>query len=258
MVGGPLAGFLIALIGAAQTLFVDAATFGISALLIWWLVPKPVSQPHQAGAGYLAGLREGLHFVWNDRLIRAVLAMVMVTNLLDYGASVVLFTLYADQVLGGPAPLGLMIGAFGIGSVLGAFGYGVVGERLPKRWTFLLAFAVGGAPRFFLLAAQPGLAVILASYVALGAIGGVINPLLMVVVYGRVPADARGRIFGVLRAAAWGAMPIGTVIAGYLAQSVGLLTSLMIVGGAYLLATLSPAMGKVWSEMDRPPPKVSG
>lgn len=115
-------------------LFIDAATLAISASLIWRLVPPPAQEKTtDAAGGYLGGLREGVRLVWNDRLIRAVLAMVMVTNLLDFGVSAVLFPVYADRVLGGAADLGLIIGAFGVGSVLGALAYGAIGPRLPKR-----------------------------------------------------------------------------------------------------------------------------
>jgi hypothetical protein len=73
MAGGPLAGFLIPLIGPAQVLFIDAATFAISASLIWRLVPPPAQEKTtDAAGGYLGGLREGVRPVWNDRLIRAV------------------------------------------------------------------------------------------------------------------------------------------------------------------------------------------
>ncbi|MGH8928342.1 MAG: MFS transporter [Acidimicrobiia bacterium] len=250
MAAGPLAGFLIALIGPAQVLLVDAATFGLSALLVWGLVPARKPVQGQAVGGYLSQLREGLRFIWDDRLIRAVLAMVMITNLLDYGVFAVLFPLYADEVLGGPTALGLIIGAFGIGSVLGAVVYGAVGDRLPKRLTFLLAFLIGGSPRLFLLAAQPGLEVILPSYLVLGIATGAINPLLLVVAYQRIPAVIRGRAFGVTRAAAWGAMPLGTILAGYLADAFGLRATVFVFASAYLLASLSPAIGKVWLQMD--------
>lgn len=251
MAGPPLAGLLIALLGPAQALFADAATFAVSALLVWRFVPQPARDEESRPGGYVSELRAGLGLVWSDRLIRAVLAMVMITNLLDFGVFAVLYPLYADQVLGGPADLGLMIGAFGVGSVLGAIAYGAVGERLPRRLTFFLAFLIAGAPRLFLLAAEPGLEVILPVFLLLGIASGSINPLLMVVAYERIPAGARGRVIGVIRAATWGAMPVGTLLAGFLAESIGLAASLLIVGVAYLVATLSPAVGQVWSQMDR-------
>ena len=254
MVGAPLAGFLIALLGAAQALFVDAATFAISALLVWRFVLRQttVHESERRGA-YLTALRGGLSLVWNDRLMRAILAMLMIANLLDFGLLAVLFPLYADQVLSGPTDLGLMIGAFAMGSLLGTIAYGALGPRLPRRLTFFIVFLISGAPRLFLLAAQPGLVIILPVFLVLGIAGGAINPLLMVVAYERIPATARGRVIGVIRAASWGAMPLGTLLAGFLSESIGLGTALLILGTLYLLATLSPAIGRVWSEMDRAP-----
>jgi hypothetical protein len=73
LVGAPLAGVLIALVGASNVLFVDAATFAISAALIALGVPSAASAGAEAEAegarGYLSELLEGLRFVRTNVLI---------------------------------------------------------------------------------------------------------------------------------------------------------------------------------------------
>jgi len=78
VVGPILGGILIAAIGAANVLFVDAASFVASALLVAIGVPAAASRAEPAAApgghGYLAELREGLRFI---RAHTVLLSMIL-------------------------------------------------------------------------------------------------------------------------------------------------------------------------------------
>jgi hypothetical protein len=84
-VGAPVAGVLIVAIGASNLLWIDAATFAVSALLISLAVPvnlsrrsaavtgtpsgePPASQEEQNAPGqrYFARLAGGIAFLWRD------------------------------------------------------------------------------------------------------------------------------------------------------------------------------------------------
>jgi hypothetical protein len=121
MAGGPIAGILIAVVGASQVLLVDAATFALSAALLTLLVPRAVRAADEpAPARYLAQLREGFAFIRHDPLIRAIVVMVLFTNMLDGAFSTVILPVYADRVLDSAVALGLMVGVFGVGAMTGA------------------------------------------------------------------------------------------------------------------------------------------
>src|SRR5262249_43214638 len=143
MVGAPLAGVLIVWLGPTTLLLVDGATFLLSAAMIRLGVP-PITRLEREPAGYLRSLGEGLAFLWNDRLLRSVVAMVLVTNLLDTGLGQVLLPLYARDVAHDPRVFGLLVGAVGAGAVAGTIAYGTLGTRLPRRMTFALCFLVAG------------------------------------------------------------------------------------------------------------------
>lgn len=103
--------------GRLQALFVDSASFLISALLVARLVrvagqvvEQEVPEP------YWKGLRAGLTFVLKDRLMRAIVAIVVVTNLFDAANSTVLLPVYAERELGGAVALGLLVGVTGGGA----------------------------------------------------------------------------------------------------------------------------------------------
>jgi MFS family permease len=239
MVGAPLAGVLILLLGASNVLWVDAATFAISAGLVAAMVPS--SRPRAGPSprrGYVGELREGLRYLGRDRLMRTIVIVVMLTNFLDGPLSPVILPVYANRVLGSPVSLGLLVGAFGAAALLGAVAYGMVGHRLPRRATFIAAFIAAGLP-FWALATLPPLPVALAAMAAVGLAAGPINPLLATVAQERVPPALRGRVFGIVTAGAFAALPLGVLLAGYLVEWLGLRSTILVVAGGYLLVTVS-------------------
>ncbi|CRK56445.1 FIG01126565: hypothetical protein [Alloactinosynnema sp. L-07] len=256
MVGAPLAGVLIAVLGPQQVLLVDAGTFLVSALIIGLLVPE-VGTAEESEGGYRERMRRGFAYLRGDRLMLAIMVMVMVTNLLDAALSSVLIPVYANDILHSSVALGLIVGVFGGCAMAGTMLYAWVGLRLPRRITYTVAFLLVGAPRYFVMAAEPGLAVILVTMAVSGLLCGAINPILGVVEYERVPDDVRPMVLGVISAAVLVGAPIGAVAAGLAVEVVGLGPTLVVAGVAYLAATVCPAVFPVWREMDAKPELVA-
>ncbi|WP_435594370.1 hypothetical protein [Streptomyces panacea] len=85
---------------------------------------------------------------------------------------------------------------------------------------------------------------------AAGVAGGTINPILTTVMYERVSNRLRSRVAGAMTAGCELAMPLGGLTAGLLAEGAGLSPALLLMGGLYLLASLSPALLPVWRGLD--------
>jgi MFS family permease len=216
---------LILLLGASNVLWVDAAPFAISAGLVAVMVPSsPPSTDPPPRWGYVGELREGLRYLRRDRLMRTIVLIVMVTNFLDGPLSPVILPVFANRVLGSPVSLGLLVGAFGAAALLGAVAFGMVGHRLPRRATFIAAFIAAGLP-FWALATLPPLPIALAAMAAVGLAAGPINPLLATIAQERVPTNLRGRVFGIVSAGAFAALPLGVLLAGYLLVTLSLLVN---------------------------------
>src|SRR5262249_26255887 len=66
-IGPALGGLLIALIGAANVLVIDAATFLVAFVLIAAFVPRTPRAPADPGGG---GAMEGLRWLWRNRPVR--------------------------------------------------------------------------------------------------------------------------------------------------------------------------------------------
>jgi MFS family permease len=259
MAGAPLAGLLIAAFGATRLgpvalLLIDAATFLASSLLIGCGVPSAGYRAGERDAdGYLARLREGLAFLWRDRLLRAITLMILVANMLSTGRSQVLLPVYAREVLGDPRGLGLMLGLTGGGAMVGALAYGMVGHRLPRRPTYAVCFLLATVPGMFVLAVRPPFVVILGTLTVCGVLSGALNPLLGVVEFERIPARLRARVLGAADAGAYAGMPLGGLLAGALTGWLGLTWALFAFAGALTIICLPPFFGTVWRDLDAAP-----
>jgi MFS family permease len=234
LIGAPLGGVLVAAVGATAALWIDAASFLVSAALVLLLVPRPRREAEAPRGRFFAELGEGLRFIWSRRLVRAVVVMVLLSNLIEAPGSVVL-AVFARDEYGSAADFGLLVGALGGAALVGALGYSLIGHRLPRRKTFLVCFA--GVPIGYLaLAAQPTLPVAIAALVLAGLAAGPINPLLFTVQTEIVPAELRGRVFGAIRAGAWAAIPLGILLGGLLVSAIGAPATFLAMG--VLLATV--------------------
>jgi MFS family permease len=249
MVAAPLAGVLIALIGAPNLLVVDAATFAVSATVVALLVPRP-PRTERAGTNYLHDLRAGLRCVAADPLIRAVTVMCMMTNMLDAGYGAVLLPVHAERVLHSPQAYGLIIGTSGGCALAGALAFGAWGGRLPRRRTFLVAFVLCGLPRYAMLALAAPLPAILGVGAVSGFASGALNPIMDTALLQRIPAAMRARVWGVVVAGCSAAMPLGALVGGLAVQGTRLRTALWLFGGAYLAVTSWPLFGTAWDGLE--------
>ncbi|HEX8004584.1 MAG TPA: MFS transporter [Mycobacteriales bacterium] len=250
MVGFPVAGLLIALLGAPNMLVVDAATFVVSAALVYLLVPPP-PPVERVRTRYLADLREGLGYMRQDATTRSVVLMCMATNMLDAGFGGVMLPFYAERVLDDRRALGLVVGVAGAAALAGALAFGAVGQRLPRRATFFVAFLLCGPPRFFVVASGARLAVLVAVTAMSGLFAGALNPIMDTAIFDRVPEHLRARVWGVVIAGSSAAIPVGGVLAGLSVEELGFTTTLVTFGTAYLLVTLTPLVGSSWSGLER-------
>jgi MFS family permease len=259
MVGAPLAGVLVAAIGPARVLYVDAGTFLFSALLIWLVVPRAgsVGRPARAGfLGYLAQFREGASYLRTDRLVLGIVLMVSATNGLDAGMSSVTLPVYATDVLHSSVAFGLITAVLGAGAVVGAVIFSWRGSRW-RRWpVYAAAYLTVGGPRFAVFLLRPGLPVLLTVTFVLGIGSGMINPILNAVLYERVPERLRARAFGTLNAGQLACVPLGSLLVGMLIGGFGWYLSIMVTGGLYLTATLCPLLFPSWRQLDRHPEPV--
>jgi predicted MFS family arabinose efflux permease len=251
MAGASLAGVLILGLGPVSLLVVDGGTFLVSAVLVGSSVPRITRDGGgSAASGYLARLREGMGFLWRDQVLRGIIVILLVSNMLDTGLSQVLLPAYAKETARDPRVLGLLIGAVGAGALAGTLVYGAIGARLPPRATFAVAMLLGGAPRPLVLAAGAPFGVALAVMAISGFACGAVNPLMGVIQFARIPGRLRARVLGASTACAYAGMPLGGLLAGFLAAAASLRATLVTFAVIYLLVSVPPFLGRSWKTAD--------
>ena len=253
LVGASLAGILITLIGTSNLLWLDGASFAISALLIGILIPSTLIYTQvkvKENHSYWADLASGIHFIRRDSLILAIVIVALVTNLLDAAFFSVVEPAYIKQVFNSAIPLGLISAALGGAGFVGAIIFGAIGHRLPRRLTFGTTYIIGGALRFwaFLVPVLPFLIVV---HILAGLAIGAINPLIDTVTFERTAKKMRARVFGIIATGTLIGVPLGTVSSSYVATLLGLRTTIIAMGTIYLLTTLSLLINPALKAMDR-------
>jgi len=254
MVGAPLGGLLIALMGTENVLWLDAASFfvsaGIVAIAIKSREPEQQEESKESGGRFFEELREGLRFIYTDKLVLVIVVMIMATNFLDAVFGGVVQPVFVKEVYDRALELGLLIAANGAGAVIGALIFSAVGERLPRHTVFVAGFVLTGF-RFLIYAMYPPIWTLI-TLVVISSIGaGPLNPILNAVGYERIPRNMLGRVGGAISASAVGAMPLGMLIGGVLTEQLGVHTMLIGLGIIYLATTLSMALIPVMKEMNQ-------
>jgi len=257
LAGAAIAGGVVAAVGGADALVVDAASFLVSAVVLVattrglaTATPAAEARSPSGVRGYLRELREGWTFTRRDPVLMGIAVMVAVTNLLDQAWSVVLVPVWAHDSGNGVAAVGVLAATFGGAAVLGSLVATAYAERLPRHLTYLVCFFLGGVPRFVALALDSPLWAILLVAVVGGCAAGFINPVLGAVLFERTPAHLMGRVSAMNIAMSWSLIPLGGVLGGVAVGAFGLAPALLLVGGAYLVTTLAPAAQPRWREMD--------
>jgi predicted MFS family arabinose efflux permease len=250
LVGAPLGGVLVTQLGSTTALWLDAASFLVSAALVATAIPVVHREiPPEAPTRYLGELAEGLRFISRDRLFRALVATSLATNLLDAPFPVAM-PVFAREAFGSATDLGVMYGVFGGCALLGALAYSAAGHRLPRRATYLTAYAF--VPVMYVtLATTPSLAVTLVALGVAGFAAGPINPVINTVQFAIVPPHMRGRVFGAVRAAAWASIPLGVLVGGVIIDTVGVAATFLGIGLCYVAVTLYGFFNPAFREMDR-------
>ena len=237
--GAPLAGILIAVIGAPATLWLDAASFVVSGAAVLLFVPSVRRVAVAVPRRYLSEVLDGLRFVVGDSVVSGFLVITMVGNLIMAALAPVILPVYAREAFGSASQLGFMIAAYGVGGLIGTAVFGAWAARLSRRWFYTIAL-VGMPLSAVGIALLPPLGVLLLALAALGTFPGILVPLRNTVLQERTPTAMRGRLFSTLQAAQLTVVPFGLLATGLLLEAVGLGPALVLfAAGLAAFATVS-------------------
>lgn len=211
--GPAIGGFLVALLGPAAVLLIDAGSYLVAVALVAAFVPP--SPPTASSEPSTRGVLSGLRYVWRDRrLARTVVGLAV----FELGWTAMMATLPVAarrRYHAGAGLAGWLLASYGAGSVLG----GLVSSRaraVDDRIA-LLAIAGAAASTWPLLAALPAWG--LATAVAVnGLCAGLFFPRFFASVTVRTPAALRAGVSTSVTTAISATGPLGFAGAGFLLQ----------------------------------------
>lgn len=245
----PLAGIAIAALGASHVLWLDAASFAISAAVYWAVVPS-FHQIRETAEPYWTQVKAGLSFLRQSRLLTVILLLSAFINMLTAPLFGLAFAVLAKDVYGSSRALGWMLGAEGLGAVASLAIYSSRGAGWSRRRTVVFGFFLFCLP--ILVVAATSHLWLVAVALAISGIGiGPTNPVIFTILQERTPVELRGRVFGGVIACALVASPLGMLVVGGVIQRAGARPVIFGIGVLLLAAGLLLANAKSLHDMDR-------
>jgi DHA3 family macrolide efflux protein-like MFS transporter len=239
----PLGALLLAAMPMELILAVDVVTAMVAIGTLFLVsVPQPEGASTTRGAtAVLADMRDGLRFVWGWRGLVIILGMSAVLNLLLNPAFALLPILVTRHFRGGATELAWMESAMGIGVLLGGLTLSVWGGFKRRVITAMLAGVIMGVGMLVVgLTPAESFLVGTGALFVVGLMNPIINGSLFAALQGTVPANMQGRVFALVISTSSAMSPLGMVLAGPVADALGV--QVWFVAGGLATALLCAGM----------------
>ena len=243
LIGPAIAGLVIGAFGEGWCFLVDGLSYiaVIASLLLMRIQPTGI---RRSTAGMLEQVREGWNYVRRFRPLRTILLLFALTSLMGYPYAV-LMPVFAGQILhGGPATLGWLTGASGVGALVSALSLAVRKSVVGlTRMVPIAAAMLGFALILFGLSHTLWISLVLMVFVGFGLMQGA--SASNTIIQSLVTDDKRARVMSYYTMAFFGAAPFGSLLAGLLAHRIGAPYTLIFTG-AFCVA------GSLWFTLQLP------
>ena len=243
MAGYPIGGFLFGL-GRAVPFLVDAVSY-LASIATLLLIRRPFQEQRvEPRRHLLREIGEGIAWLWGQPFLRAAAVLVAGSNLLFQALVLVLIVIARDNGASS-AMIGVMLAGAGVGGVLGSLAAPWLQRRVSGR------LVVIGANWVWALLVAP--VAFVGNPYALGALFAVmafVGPAWNVVIGAYqltlTPEPLLGRVASAELLVAYGAIPLGSLAAGFLLEWIGGTGTALAIAGFMLAlaiaATVSPAV----------------
>ena len=240
LAGPAIAGFAIQAIGAARAIYIDAASFLVSAVSVW-LIKKPEPKPAPVAAsgrtGFWHEMWEGIQVVIHNPTLWKIAGSTATSNLgSNMAFAVELIFMYRYLHLA-PGAVGLIFAIGAIGGIVGAAASGAIAKRLGVGVTLLVSILGGGLLMATPLAAQTNAPVFLSVVLFLTFIIEAPYNITQVSLRQAITPDrVQGRMNATMRTIVLGTIPIGSMAGGILGSTVGVVPTIVLGGFIAMLA----------------------
>jgi len=220
LLGPPLGGVLIGLIGAANVLVVDAATYLVSFALVALFVPTRKPAPKEEGTDS-GGLLAGLKFLVREPLLRVWIPLFVAGDA-AWQAFFIAVPVLTIERFGADAKIaGALFAGFGAGALIGNFlSFRFLAQRIDGLRLIALSVPLQAAPLWLLTLHLPARAMFGAILVS-GIGNGICNPTIHSLFTLRMPVAIRPKAMSAATVI-WGlGTPLGLLFAGPVLATLG-------------------------------------
>ena len=186
--------------------------------------------------GLVDGLRDAARVAWRSPRIRTVLLLIAVLSLVGVNFRVLLPVLASSTLDADAALFGVLFACFGAGALLGSLAAAAAARSASVR-VFLVGFGAYSAAMLVLAPLRSAAAAAVVLFV-IGACFSVWATSGQSIVLLDAPDALRGRIGGLLLFAFLGVQPVGSLLAGWLADTGGTTLAFVVAGSVGGAATL--------------------
>jgi MFS family permease len=246
-IAGPLlAGLLITVAPVQQVLWVDAASFLVSAGMLL-LITRTFNGPREAEArrAIRQEVVEGLRYVLGHPVLRNISAMMALINLVGATVYTQLVVFAKRQLDASDSQVALLYAAGSAGVVLLSLAAGPVRRRLSFSVAALGALFLDGLLTV-VLAATPWYWAALALWAAISGLGIFFNINTSSLRQQIVPNHLLGRVISIAGVLAWSAIPVGALVGGWAVERTGSVALIYgVIGVLVALLALAFSFGPV-------------
>jgi MFS family permease len=241
IVGPGVGGWLVAAVGAANVVLLQAITFAVSAVSLLAIstaepaLPVPTDRPRLR-----AQIAAGLRLVLRTPVLRAT-AITSAAGNLAFAIASAVGVLFMVRILHlSPTAVGVVMALGSVTVMVGAALTPRLARAVGSARIVWVSLAVSGPIGLVTALAQPGWRVLLLVVgIAAGELGQIVYAITNVTVRQRLcPPHLLGRVNATLRFLIMGMFPLGALLGGALGEFIGLRATLWVSGGLIALSTL--------------------
>lgn len=235
IIAPPLGALLLGLMPLYSIMAIDVGTALLAiAPLLFLTIPQPRRTAPPVGLTLptlWADVRQGFRFLWGWPGALALLLIATVVNFLLNPAFALLPILVTKHFGGGPWHLGGIESAWGVGVILGGLVLGVWGGFRQRVLTILVGLVGMGLGTLVIgLVPAHWFGPAVAAMFCTGVMNPIVNGPITAIMQSLVPPEMQGRVFTVIQSLAAAMSPLGLVIAGPVADALGVQTWFLIGG----------------------------
>lgn len=242
IVGPPVAGVLLQVIGPEPALAAIGALFVVAAMVLL-RIPDPRTSVASTGS-LLLDAWQGIVYTWRNTTLRALGFSLTTTNIGNGIMYIAIPLLVLGRLHGGPAAVGLAFALQGIGGVIAAVAFGRMDTRGRERQLLYLPM-LGMAAVLLLLLPDWGVLPFALVMLVLGVLNGPIDISLFTIRQRRTDPAWLGRAFAISMAFNALGVPVGAALAGSLAnwslEGAIVIAIVAALAGAFIARRFIPA-----------------